>query len=271
MNTLPTASPYWLTLRAPADDAARSGRLAKKAARLAGAAPIIVHDLGSGTGAMMRWLSPRLPAPQKWVLHDADRAILAAGNADRASALPDLPTVVTTVVEELSELPIDSFVGASLVTASALLDVITPTDALRIVAACVESRTPAFFSLTVAGEVLVSPAGPADVLFQIAFNEHQRRELGGLRLLGPRATQSMRELFGAAGWSVQIEETPWRLGSSDRDLIAEWLEGWLDAAVEQHPELADDAERYRQLRLTQLDEGVLRVDVAHRDLLAWPE
>ena len=37
------------------------------------AAPIVVHDLGSGTGSMMRWLAPLLPGPQTWVLHDIER------------------------------------------------------------------------------------------------------------------------------------------------------------------------------------------------------
>lgn len=267
MSTPPTVSPYWLTLRGAADDAARSEKLGLRAARLAGESPVIVHDLGSGAGAMMRWMSPRLPAPQKWVLHDADPKILEVGRA----GFFDLPVVVTTVVEELSDLPLDAFAEASLVTASALLDVITPTDALRIVAACVQSETPAFFSLTVAGRVRFSPATPADEVFQNAFNEHQRRERDGLRLLGPHATDAMRELFTAAGWRVSEASTPWRLGPTDRELLTEWLYGWLDAAVEQRPELSAEAERLRDLRLRQLEDGVLNVSVFHRDLLVAPK
>ena len=268
MSTIPTVTPYWLGLRGAADDAARSARLADAAARLVRNGPVIVHDLGSGSGAMMRWLAPRLPAPQKWVLRDADPTILSLGNI--REGLPHLPIVVTTVVEELADLPLDAFAGASLVTASALLDVITPTDALRIVAACVESATPAFFSLTVTGEVRLTPATAADSRFQDAFNEHQRRERDGLRLLGPSATHALAELFAAAGWRVREASTPWRLGTAHRDLITEWLYGWLDAAVEQRHELREEADRFRELRLTQLDEGLLSVEVGHRDLLAWP-
>jgi hypothetical protein len=81
----------------------------------------------------------------------------------------------------------------------------------------------------------------------------------------------MRELFVAAGWNVRDVATPWHLGPDDRDLIIEWLEGWLDAAVDQHPELSDDVDRYRELRLAQLDHRALFIDVHHRDLLAWPK
>lgn len=269
MSTIPTVTPYWLGLRGAADDAARSVKLADAAARLVGDGPAIVHDLGSGSGAMMRWLAPRLPVPQKWVLRDADPAILALGS--RREGLPHLPIVVTTIVEELADLPLDAFAGASLVTASALLDVITPTDALRIVAACVESATPAFFSLSVAGVVRFTPADAADARIQAAFNDHQRRERDGQRLLGPHATDALRELFIAAGWRVREAATPWRLGAADRDLITEWLYGWLDAAVEQAPALREEAHRFRELRLKQLDDGLLGVEVRHRDLLAWPK
>jgi hypothetical protein len=263
-------SPDWLVLRAPADDSARSQRLARTAAKLAGPGPVIVHDLGSGTGAMMRWLSPFLAGPQKWVLRDADAEILDLGRALRAEGLPDIPTVVTTIVEDLSDLAPTAFDGASLVTASALLDVITPNEALKILAACVSSRTPALFSLTVAGVIRFNRPDPADALFQAAFNAHQRRERNGLGQLGPRATHAMRELFTTAGWNVSEAPTPWRLGAGHSALIAEWLDGWVDAAVEQRPELSVDVDRYRELRLGQLERRALRVEVQHRDLLVWP-
>ena len=31
------------------------------------AGPLVIHDLGGGSGAMGRWLAPRLPGPQHWV------------------------------------------------------------------------------------------------------------------------------------------------------------------------------------------------------------
>ena len=66
-------SPEWLCLREPADAAARSAELADRLGRhLAAAGRLVIHDLGGGSGAMGRWLAPRLPGPQHWVVHDRD-------------------------------------------------------------------------------------------------------------------------------------------------------------------------------------------------------
>lgn len=75
-ETLPFAD--WLRLREPADAAARAEDLLDAVrARLTGYTPTVIHDLGSGTGSMSRWLAARLPGPQHWVLHDRDADLLA--------------------------------------------------------------------------------------------------------------------------------------------------------------------------------------------------
>src|SRR3546814_18266759 len=73
----------WLSLRAPADEAARSsdltGRFGEALLRRGGGAVRIV-DLGSGTGANFRFLAPRLAAlgasAQSWRLVDRDENLL---------------------------------------------------------------------------------------------------------------------------------------------------------------------------------------------------
>ena len=70
-------SPEWLLLREPADAAARSAELVARLGRhLAAAGRLVIHDLGGGSGAMGRWLAPRLPGPQHWVVHDRDADLL---------------------------------------------------------------------------------------------------------------------------------------------------------------------------------------------------
>ena len=70
-------SPEWLLLREPVDAAARSAELAERVGRhLATASRLVIHDLGGGSGAMGRWLAPRLPGPQHWVVHDRDADLL---------------------------------------------------------------------------------------------------------------------------------------------------------------------------------------------------
>ena len=78
-----TVSPDWLALREPADAAARATDLVAQVRHLLPARhPIVVHDLGCGTGSMARWLAPQLPAPQHWVMYDRDADLLARAAVD---------------------------------------------------------------------------------------------------------------------------------------------------------------------------------------------
>jgi hypothetical protein len=124
--------------------------------------------------------------------------------------------------------------------------------------------------LSVPGGAEPDPADRLDGRVQAAFNDHQRRTLHGRRLLGPDAVDVVEGRFADAGWWIRRAETPWRLGPEDRRLTAAWLDGWLAAATEQVPALADEAVAYRRRRRDQLAAGALRGTVQHRDLLAWP-
>ncbi|HEY4225097.1 MAG TPA: SAM-dependent methyltransferase [Pseudolysinimonas sp.] len=270
MSALPQVSPDWLVLRAAADDRSRSAELADAAAALLPPGRLVVHDLGSGSGAMMRWLAPRLAGPQRWVLHDADAGILEHRDPAPPVDAAGRPALTTTSVEQLAELEPAALSNASLVVASALLDVITWSEARTVVAACVAVGAPTLFSLTVAGRVELDPPNPDDDIVATAFNTHQRRDADGRRLLGPDAVGVVAGLFAGAGWRLRVVDTPWRLGSGDGELIAEWLDGWLDAAVEQAPLLRDRAEAFRAQRRAQLADGRLRVVIHHQDVLAWP-
>jgi hypothetical protein len=273
-TTLQTVAPDWLALRAAADDDARSLELAAELGEMFPGGAAVVHDLGAGDGAMVRWLAPRLPGPQAWVLHDADAGILSRANLTAVADRSGGPVDVETRIAPLAELPAHAFVGATAVTASALLDVLTRAEAERIVAECVAAATPALFSLTVTGRVRLHPTDPADAVIAAAFDAHPRRPAPGRdaagALLGPDAVPVVAGLFAAAGWAVRTDPTPWRLGATDRDLIVAWLDGWVGAAVEQHPALAGVAAPYRTRRVAEAEAGTLRVTVSHEDVLAWP-
>lgn len=278
MTVVVPVSVDWLALREEADARSRSRPLAMEVARML-RPPVTVHDLGSGTGSMMRWLTARLPGAQTWVLHDWNHELLEHAATQHAAsqdavAQPagdgtGMPTVVRTNVAHLGLLREEDLAGASLVTTSALLDVLTRDEVEAIVRACVATGAPALFSLTVTGRVEIDPVDPGDRVFEAAFNDHQRRT-GDRRLLGPDAVGVVAGLFRSAGWSVRVADSPWRLADADLVLIQEWMGGWLAAAVEERPALQEWAEEYGRTRAGQLAAGSLRVVVHHEDLLAWP-
>ena len=106
-------SAAWLALREPADAAARSAALASFAMSGLETAALRILDLGGGTGANIRYLSPRLRSPQHWTLVDNDPALLQRAPAFAETHSADLNAVVNDNT---------LFEGCRLVTASALLD-----------------------------------------------------------------------------------------------------------------------------------------------------
>ncbi|MGM0359796.1 SAM-dependent methyltransferase [Streptomyces griseoaurantiacus] len=270
---VPRYAPQWLRLREPADAAARSHelldplriRLADRPGRRG--TGLVVHDLGCGTGSMGRWLAPLLDGPQHWILHDHDPYLLhfAAAGAPR-SAADGSRIEVTTQRGDLGRLTADALGGACLVTASALLDVLTREEIDTLAAACVGAGVPALLTLSVLGRVELTHSHPLDAEIAAAFDAHQRRN----GLLGPDAVTAASEAFGRLGATVRVQPSPWRLGAEHAELAGEWLRGWVGAAVEQRPELAAPADTYLRERLAQCEAGELRVLVGHSDLLALP-
>jgi hypothetical protein len=250
-------SPEWLSLREPADAAARSAELVERLRRrLANTGPVVIHDLGGGSGAMCRWLAPQLPGRQRWVVHDRDPGLLELAVATGPAAV-----TVEARRSDITHMTPRDLAGASLVTASALLDLLTAEELLWMLRVC--TGRPMLLTMTVVGRVILNPADPLDARIGAAFNAHQRR--GGL--LGPDAVATAVKELGA---EVLVRPSPWRLDAPHADLMAEWFDGWVAAACEQEPTLAGDVGAYRERRLAQAAAGELAVTVDHADLLVLP-
>ncbi|MFI0452006.1 glycosyltransferase [Actinomadura sp. 6N118] len=262
----PGFSPEWLALREPADAAARAPQPLDELP--VNESPWVIRDLGCGTGSMGRWLAGRLPGPQHWILHDLDPELLRhAGRTMPDKAADGSAVTVETQQGDLSDLRAADLAGTSLVTASALLDVLTPAGMTALVEAIVTARCPALLTLSVIGMVELSPADPLDRVIEAAFNDHQRRS----GLLGPAAAAAATEAFELRGAKVRSYPSPWLLEQPDQAaLTAEWLRGWVGAACEQRPDLKPQAGYYLRRRLDACAQGELRVAVHHTDLLVEP-
>jgi hypothetical protein len=274
-------SPDWLELREPADAAARSVELAQVLAqRLADPAVcepadeqtrrLVVHDLGAGTGSMARWLGPRLPGPQRWVLHDRDADLSRQALIDRPLTGSGDPASLDIRIEDITRLGPSGLAGADLITASALLDMLTTEELQRVIRSCAVARCPVLFSLTVTGSIDMDPAHSLDPELVSAFNDHQRRPARGGTLLGPDAGDTAAAELTDVGYDVWTASSPWQLAGDERRLIAAWLAGWVTAAVEQRPYLALAAEDYLATRGRQIADDALAVSIGHIDILAVP-
>jgi len=265
-------TPSWLTLREPADAAARSTELVVAArSRMAASRRPVVHDLGCGTGSMGRWLAPQLSGPQHWVLHDRDADLLeVAAHETPALSADGAPVTVETRQGDITRLDPAALAGASLVTASALLDMMTPDELERFVATCAAARCPVLVTLSVVGRVDLAPSDPLDERIAAAFNAHQRRTTQGRTLLGPDAVGAAAAALIRLGLDVQLRDSAWRLGRADSELAREWLLGWVGAALEQEPDLIAATADYLPRRLEHAAAGRLAVTVHHADLLAVP-
>jgi hypothetical protein len=265
-------SPNWLALREPADAEARAGDLAEALERaLPASGTRVIHDLGCGTGSMGRWLAPLLVGPQHWVLHDRDPDLLALAAADAPGPAADgAPVTVEARRTDLAQMQVRDLAGASVITASALLDMLTADELDRLVGLCLGVGCPILLTLTVVGSVEITPADPLDRRVAAAFDAHQRRTTNRGTLLGPDAVDFAAEAFRRLGAEVLVRPSPWRLGPAHSALAAEWFTGWVSAAREQEPDLAAQCEPYTRRRLEQASASELTVTVAHADLLVLP-
>ncbi len=271
-TALTRVSHRWLALREPADAEARSRELVQHVDRALPASRCrVIHDLGCGTGSMGRWLAPLLPGTQHWVVHDFDPGLLAVAAAHLPRPAADgAPVTVEARQSDIAELEPRDVTGASLITASALLDLLTEDEMSGLARVCAGAGCPILLTLSVVGRVEIAPAEPLDGCVAGAFDAHQRRETGRGRLLGPDAVTFALDEFARRGAEVLVRPSPWRLGPSHAELIAEWLTGWVDAACEQDVELAAQGEAYTRRRLAQSSAGELTVTVGHADLLVLP-
>jgi hypothetical protein len=220
---------------------------------------------------MGRWLAPLLPGPQRWVLHDRDADLLAVAAADAPGpAIDGAPVAVETRLGDVTRLGPNDLAGASLITVSALLDLLTRDELWALARECAGAGCPVLITLSVTGRVDLVPADQLDSRMAAAFDAHQRRMTPRGRLLGPDAFDAAVEAFRRLGAEVIVRPSPWRLGAGETGLAVEWLTGWVGAACEQEAGLAADADLYRRRRRREAEAGRLAVTVEHADLLVLP-
>ena len=257
-------SAAWLALREPADAAARSTlvtRFVTDAFR--GRSVVRIVDLGSGTGSNVRYLAHHLSQPQRWHLVDNDPALL---DAARSLVSGDIETRVA----DLRHLDSSVFTNSQLVTASALLDLVSEAWLRMLVQHCQSNRAAVLAALNYDGRIACSPADDDDGVVRELVNRHQRTDKGFGPALGPEAGVRFEALLRGAGFSVLREKSDWRLGAGDTELQSQLISGWAAAAIEIAGSEADRIRAWEVRRLDHVAQEQSEIIVGHDDVGAIP-
>ncbi|SUS06308.1 conserved hypothetical protein [Candidatus Defluviicoccus seviourii] len=267
-------SANWLSLRSDADARARSPRITARTAAWALARtrvtgrPLSIIDLGCGTGSNLRFLAPRLPVAQRWLLADHDAGLLALA-AHSGTGCRRVRGVSTAAVD-LATAPLDDLLAdADLVTASALFDLVAPGWIARLLAALARPGRALLAVLSYDGRMTLSAADPFDAVVRRLVNEHQRTDKGfGRPALGPLAADWLCRQARLSGAHVLTASSDWRLAGGDQALQEAMLAGWAEAASAIAPQEADAIAAWHTRRLEALGKTGPASVVGHRDVLA---
>jgi SAM-dependent methyltransferase len=283
----------WLGLREAADARSRSAGLVEA---ITSALPkdrvISVLDLGTGTGSNFRYLVERLPPQQRWLAIDRSDTLLrdlesrsrawALERGYRVDASPPpgalfvlagerVNCCVTVQARNLNQLDDHSiFDGRDLVTASALLDLVSEEWLRTLAQRCRQAGAAVLISITYDGRFTCHPQEPEDEMIRRAMNLHQRRDKGlGGPAQGPHAARSAEQCFAEVGYHVMSDTTDWVLGA-EASMQRVLVEGWAQAALDVMPAQTGAIRSWQARRLAHIEAGRSRLVVGHRDLAAWP-
>jgi hypothetical protein len=281
----------WLQLREATDWAARSAALTRT---IANAVPntgtLQVLDLATGTGSNLRYLCERLPSPQRWMLVDRSPDLLslvqsrteewaaerhydvrpsASGFGIRSERLSCLVETRQLDLNALDDATL--FDGRHLVTASALLDLVSDRWITTLAAHCATVGAAALFALTYDGRSSCEPPEPEDDMVRELMNDHQHRDKGlGGPAAGPDAMAAIERAFEEVGYDHRAVASDWVIEPDAREFQMLLIDGWAEAGAEQQPDAAATIADWRSRRLAHVDAGRSRIVVGHHDLGAWP-
>jgi hypothetical protein len=269
-------SAQWLALREPLDAASRSetliARLVNLLVRPMSDSSLNVIDLGAGTGANFRYAAQRLGGAQEWLLVDEDASLLAAADvqlsergAPPGCRMRHLQLDLASGLERLA-LP-----AGGLLTASALLDLVSAEWLRELIGRAAAARVTVWFALTYDGCIDCQPAEPEDAEVRELFNRHQRTDKGFGPALGPDAARVAEQLLGEQGYHTESARSDWCLGPGHAALQRSLVDGWCNAACEVATHRAPALHHWLGRRLGHIEAGRSELRVGHVDIIGrWP-
>ncbi len=258
-------SAEWLALREPADRRSRAASVLDALAdSLRTTRPLRVLDLAAGTGSNAKYLAEHIEPVQDWLLVDHDPELLGYARLR-------LPFSITTRAEDLASLGHchQLFKGRNLVTASALLDLVSAQWLSELLSLVRDARASVLFALSYDGRIACDPPEPHDELVRTLVNAHQRTDKGFGPAMGPDASATLVRGLDEVGYAAVRGQSDWRLTASDASLQSALLEGWAQAAFDIRPDQKKTIECWLSRRLEHVAEGRSQLVVGHEDVAGF--
>ena len=159
--------------------------------------------------------------------------------------------------------------AGGLVTAAALLDLVSTRWLEALATGCKAAGAAVCFALTYDGRAACTPDEPEDAMVLDLFNRHQRLDKGFGPALGPTAAVAAEQILAKVGFRVLTERSDWDVGPQHGAMQHALLDGWLAAALEIAPEQTALLTAWHRRRRTHVEAGRSRLVVGHIDLVGW--
>jgi hypothetical protein len=258
----------WLALREPYDARARNPVvLDAVVASAKGCLAMRIVDLAAGIGSTPRALAPRLAARQVWRLVDNNLELLThASKLTRsgAFAIEACALDLNCGLQDALNGPID------LITAFALLDLVSESWLARLVGEIVRRSIPIYATLSYDGRADISPADPLDAAVFAAVNTHQRTDKGFGPALGPAAAYAAIAQLESMDYFLVHGASDWVLGPDDREMQMKIFASWASAACGTGRLSHSDMVGWLAHRRDAVIAGCSSIRVGHVDFFATP-
>jgi hypothetical protein len=284
-------SAQWLQLREPLDAASRAEDLCKSllegpALKRRQDSRLAIIDLGAGTGANLRYAAPRLGGKQDWLLVERDPLLLGAMESRMREWAPQLTGtgpllticapqfecrirhVALDLASHLAQLPLPDGV---LLTASALLDLVSEAWLRELARSAANAAATIWFALTYDGRIECLPVEPEDAQIRELVNLHQLNDKGFGPALGPGAAQMVEQIFVEQGYRIQCATSDWCIGPQSQALQQALVEGWFDAACEIAPHQAQALSGWLARRRAHIKDARSELRIGHVDIIGGPQ
>jgi hypothetical protein len=159
--------------------------------------------------------------------------------------------------------------ACDLVTASALLDLVSDAWLQGLCRHCRQNRFTLLFALSYDGRIECAPHDPDDERMRDLVNRHQHTDKGFGPALGPDAAARVGQLLESLGYQVIRDRSDWVLAPEAEALQRALISGWAAAAKAISPADAHRVEAWCGRRLSHVDASRSRLIVGHEDVGAF--